>query len=284
MQRSAASFNASNTSLEKATALVTATNTVLQDEEKVGNMWKTVSARLRGASTELTEMGEDTDNLVTSTSKLRDTIKSMTGFDIMKDENTYKDIYDIVVGIGEKWNDLSDINRASLLETLAGKNQSNALAAALSNIDVLKKSYKEAMTADGSAMKEQQKYQESIQYSIDQTKAKLEELANNTLSSGFLKGTIDSSGKLLDILDKIAEHTNLLQMAFAGLGIFAGVTNSGIVTSGNEALAKKGAYLNNNFKDFFGGIAGNISSLFKKQTLYSDSDTEKRLSLYNGVN
>ena len=284
MQRSAASFNASNTSLEKATALVTATNTVLQDEEKVGNMWKTVSARLRGASTELTEMGEDTDNLVTSTSKLRDTIKSMTGFDIMKDENTYKDIYDIVVGIGEKWNDLSDINRASLLETLAGKNQSNALAAALSNIDVLKKSYKEAMTADGSAMKEQQKYQESIQYSIDQTKAKLEELANNTLSSGFLKGTIDSSGKLLDILDKIAEHTNLLQMAFAGLGIFAGVTNSGIVTSGNEALAKKGAYLNNNFKDFFGGIAGNISSLFKKQTLYSDSDTEKLTNFINRYN
>ena len=210
LQRSAASFNAANTTLEQATALVTATNTVLQDEEKTGNMWKTVSARLRGADAELKEMGEDTDGMVTSTSKLRDLVKGMTGFDIMKDEKTFKSIYDIIIGIGEQWNNLSDVNRASLLEKLAGKQQSNALAAALSNIDVLKKSYNEAMNADGSAMQEQQKYQKSIQYSIDQTKAKLEELSNDVLSSDFLKGAIDSAGKFVDILDSIVKSGNAI--------------------------------------------------------------------------
>lgn len=210
LQRSAASFNAANTTLEQATALVTATNTVLQDEEKTGNMWKTVSARLRGADAELKEMGEDTDGMVTSTSKLKDLVKGMTGFDIMKDEKTFKSIYDIIIGIGEQWNNLSDVNRASLLEKLAGKQQSNALAAALSNIDVLKKSYNEAMNADGSAMQEQQKYQKSIQYSIDQTKAKLEELSNDVLSSDFLKGAIDSAGKFVDILDSIVKSGNAI--------------------------------------------------------------------------
>ena len=63
-------------------------------------MWKTVSARLRGASTELEDMGEDTDGLVKSTSKLRDMVKGMTGgFDIMKNDDEFKDVYDIVVGI-----------------------------------------------------------------------------------------------------------------------------------------------------------------------------------------
>lgn len=86
------------------------------------NMWKTVSARLRGADQELTDMGETTEGMVTSTSKLRDLVKGITGFDIMQDAagTQFKDIYDIVVGIGEKWNDLSDINRAGLLEALAG--------------------------------------------------------------------------------------------------------------------------------------------------------------------
>lgn len=227
LQRSAASFNAANTTLEQATALVTATNTVLQDEEKTGNMWKTVSARLRGADAELKEMGEDTDGMVTSTSKLRDLVKGMTGFDIMKDEKTFKSIYDIIIGIGEQWNNLSDVNRASLLEKLAGKQQSNALAAALSNIDVLKKSYNEAMNADGSAMQEQQKYQKSIQYSIDQTKAKLEELSNDVLSSDFLKGAIDSAGKFVDILDKIANHINLIQAAAIGASAFLSANNIG---------------------------------------------------------
>jgi TP901 family phage tail tape measure protein len=220
LQRSAASFNAANTSLEKSVALVTATNSVLQDPEKVGNMWKTVSARIRGAKTELEEAGEDTDGMVESTSKLQALIKGMTGFDIMEsDGKTFKDIYDIIIGIGEKWQDLNDVDRASLLEKLAGKNQSNALAAAISQVDVLKKAYGEATNAEGSAREENSKYQQSVQYSIDQTKAKLEELANDTLNSNFLKGLINAGGKIIDILDIIIKNVGILKPLLAGLAI-----------------------------------------------------------------
>ena len=222
LQRSAASFNAANTSLEKSVSLVTATNSVLQNPEKVGNMWRTVSARLRGSETELKEMGEDTDGLVTSTSKLQALVKGITGFDIMKDKDTYKDIYDIVLGIGEKWQDLSDIDRASLLEALAGKQQSNALAAALSNIDILKKSYEEATNAEGSAREENEEYSKSIQASIDLTKAKLEELSNDLLSSNFLKGAIDAGGKLLELLDFIISDGREIPAIFTTIGAVIG--------------------------------------------------------------
>lgn len=227
LQRSAASFNAANTSLEKSVALVTATNSVLQDPEKVGNMWKTVSARIRGAKTELEEAGEDTDGMVESTSKLQALIKGMTGFDIMEsDGKTFKDIYDIIIGIGEKWQDLNDIDRASLLEKLAGKNQSNALAAALSQVDLLKKAYGEATNAEGSAREENEEYAKSIQASIDLAKAKLEELANDLLSSDFLKGAIDAGGKLIDVLDGIVNHVGILRTAFIGLSGYLTAKNA----------------------------------------------------------
>lgn len=203
LQRSAASFNAANTSLEKSVALITATNSVLQDTSKTGNMWRTVSARLRGAETELKEMGEDTDGLVKSTSKLRELVKGITGFDIMVDENTFKDIYDIVLGIGKEWQSLNDIDRAALLEALSGKQQSNALAATLNNVNILEKAYKEATDAEGSAMREQKKYQESVQYSIDRTKASLEELSNDFMSSNFLKGIIDFGDGAINVLDNL---------------------------------------------------------------------------------
>ena len=190
-------------------------------------MWRTVSARLRGSETELKEMGADTDDLVTSTSKLQALVKGITGFDIMKDKDTYKDIYDIVLGIGEKWKDLSDIDRASLLEALAGKQQSNALAAALSNIDILKKSYEEATNAEGSAREENEEYAKSIQASIDLAKAKLEELANDFLNSNFLKGLIDSGGKLIDILDFIIDKVGVLGTIGIGAGTIAGIQNAG---------------------------------------------------------
>ena len=80
----------------------------------------------------------------------------------MEDENTFKDIYETVLGIGKAWDDVNDIDKAALLEALAGKQQSNSLAAALSNTGILEKSYKEAMQSAGSAMREQEKYQEKF--------------------------------------------------------------------------------------------------------------------------
>lgn len=175
-------------------------------------MWKVVSARLRGSETELSQMGEDTDGLVKSTSKLQALVKGITGFDIMQDKNTYKDVYDIVLGISKTWKDLNDIDRASLLEALAGKMQSNSLAAAFANPDILEKSYQEATNSAGSAAEEQKKYQESIQYSIDQTKAKLEELSQDFLSSSLVKGVVNFGGGLIGFLDNAITKGNELKL------------------------------------------------------------------------
>ena len=110
-----------------------------------------------------------------------------------------------------------------MLEALAGKRQSNALAATLNNIDLLKKAYGEATNAQGSAMAEQEKYQQSIQYSIDRTKASLEELANDFISSDFLKGLIDSGDKLINLLDLLIDKFGVLgTTAIIGGGILGG--------------------------------------------------------------
>lgn len=210
LQRSAASFNAANTDLSKSIALITATNEVVQDPDSVGTLWKTMSARIRGAETELSELNEETDEYTKTTSKLRDLIKSLTGFDIMADEDTFKDIYDIILGIGKEWNNLTDAEQSSLGEALAGKRNANALYAVLGNIDTLQSAYKTAENSAGSAQREQENYQKSIQYSIDQTKAKLEELSADLLSSDFLKGAIDAGGKLIDILDSIVKSGNAI--------------------------------------------------------------------------
>ena len=228
MQRSAASFNAANTSLQESVALISTTNSVVQNPEKVGNMWKVVSMRIRSATAELEEAGEDTDGVVKSTADLQKMIKSMTGYDILeKDGKTFKSIYNIVLNISKVWNKLSDTNQSALLQALAGKQQSNALSAALSNTKLLEKSYKEAMNSAGSAEEEQQKYQKSIQYSIEQNKAKLEELSNDFLSSDLLKGVIDAGGKFIDILDAIISKLHLIPTLIGGIGAGIAIKNVG---------------------------------------------------------
>ena len=207
LQRSAASFNAANTDLSESIALIAGTNAVVQDPDSVGNMWKTVSMRIRGTKQELEEAGEDVDGMVESTSQLRDLIQGLTGFDIMEDAagTQFKDIYEIVIGIGKEWKNLSDIEQAGLLETLAGKRQGNALAAALNNVEMIEEAYNTAENSAGSAMREQSKYEESIQYSLDRLQASYQEFANTVLDSNLLKTFVDIGNTAVNVFTKLSE-------------------------------------------------------------------------------
>ncbi len=69
--------------------------------------------RLRGASADLEEAGEETEGMAKSTSKLRNQIMLLTkdsslgAFDIMKNANEFKTTYDIIGGIAERWDDIA---------------------------------------------------------------------------------------------------------------------------------------------------------------------------------
>lgn len=121
LQRSASSMSAANNTLEETIALITAGNAVLQDPERVGNGLKTISMRIRGATTELEAAGESTEGMAESTAALREQVLALAGVDIMQDEDTFKSTYDILDELSAKWSDLSDLKQASLTELLAGR-------------------------------------------------------------------------------------------------------------------------------------------------------------------
>jgi hypothetical protein len=115
-------------------------------------------------------------NLPQTTSKLQGLVKQLTGFDILEDDQkTFKSIYDIIIGIGKEWKNLDDIEQASLGEALAGKRNANTLYAILDNIETLESAYATAEDSAGSAMREQQNFEQGLEYSINRAKAALEE-------------------------------------------------------------------------------------------------------------
>ena len=62
----------------------------------MGSALRTISLRLRGTSVdELSESGEETDGAITSKSKLRSKIKTLSGIDILTDSGAYKSTYEI---------------------------------------------------------------------------------------------------------------------------------------------------------------------------------------------
>ena len=79
--------------------------------------------RLRATKTEMSDAGEDTDGMAESVSKLRNQVLALSGVDIQLSEDAYKDTYTILQEMSKVWDDLSDMDRANILELFFGKRQ-----------------------------------------------------------------------------------------------------------------------------------------------------------------
>lgn len=84
--------------------------------------FKTISMRIRGATTEMEQAGLDMEGMANSTATLRKEIMALSGVDIMIDDNTFKSTYRIIEELAAKWGELTDIQQASITELIAGKN------------------------------------------------------------------------------------------------------------------------------------------------------------------
>ena len=213
LQDSASSLMAAGNNLEQSVAMVAAANKVLQDPNSVGAALRTISLRIRGTSVKvLEEMGEETDGVIDSGSKLQAKVKGLSGVDILTDTGAYKDTYTVIKEIAQVWDQMNDINRAALLELLAGKNRSNAMAALLTNIEDLEGAYESAMEAQGSAEAENEKYMNSIQGKIDQFNNALQTMWSSELDSGFIKFIVSAGTALVKFIDTIGLLPSILTM------------------------------------------------------------------------
>ena len=210
LQRSASSLAAANNSLDQSIALITAANTVVQDPDSIGTAYKTISMRIRGAKTELEEAGLETDGMAESTAKLREEIMALSGVDIMLDEDTFKSTYDILDELSTKWQDLTDIQQASITELIAGKRQGNVISSLMSNFDIARNALEASMDSEGSAMAEHAKWMESLEAKINQLIAAWQELSQAFMDDDFLKGLVDAGTDILSFLTAIIDKIGVL--------------------------------------------------------------------------
>lgn len=218
-QRGGAALHASGTDFEKSAALFAATNASLQNAETTGTMWKTVSARIRGATTELEEMGEETDGLAQGLSKYREEIKALSGVDIMKDENTYKDMYDIFVQLAEVWDNMEDVSQSRVAEILGGTRNTSGIMSTITNIKDAIGAYSSAMDSAGTATEANNIYMDTTKAKVGELKAAFQELSSDFISSNFTKGAVEGLKGIVEAIDKIVETVGSLGTILAGLGL-----------------------------------------------------------------
>lgn len=230
LTRSSAALVAANNSLEQSIAMTAAANTTIQDPESVGNALKTVSMRIRGVKTELEEAGEDTEGMITNTSKLQEKIMALTnvdgkgGIDILTNAGEFKSTYDILLAISKVWKDMDDVSQAALLELVAGKTRGSVVAALFQNGDVLEEAYNSAIGASGSAMNELNTYLDSIQGRIDLFNNAIQTMWMNFINADVAKFFVDLATSAIKLVDTLGLIPTLLG-AFVGFKSIKSIFN-----------------------------------------------------------
>lgn len=230
MKQSASALEVGNNSFEESIGLITAMNEIVQNSENTGNSLKVLSLRLRGAKTELEDMGEDTDGLCDSTSKLREQVKALSGVDIMEDDNTFKSTAQQVKELGEAFVKLDDVSQAALLEIIAGKSRSNAVAALLKNYQQIDNVIADLDDAEGSALRENEAIVDSIDGRIKVLSATAEEFWQKFIDTDFVKNAVSLASDLLGLLTQIIDKFGTLPTIAVGIGAALSFKNVGIDT------------------------------------------------------
>lgn len=236
LRRSASALAAGNNTLDESIALITAANSVVQDADVVGTTMKTVSMYLRAAKTEAEEAGESTEGMANSVSELREELLALTNgkVDIQIDENTFKSTYQIMKELADVWGELTDITQANILEQIGGKRNANVVSSMLENFNVAEDVVKTAANSAGSALKENEKYLDSINGKIAEFKATFEELSMTLIDSDFVKQVIELGTGLLDVLNVLAKVIDkvggLNTVLYVTVGILATIKADAIKT------------------------------------------------------
>ena len=282
LTRSSAALVAAGSTLEESIALTTAANTIIQDPESVGNALKVVSMRIRGVKTELEDAGEETDGLVTNTSKLNDQIMALTasanggkGIKIIDDSGAFRSPYEILLDIAKIWDKMDSMSQAGLLEKIAGKTRGSVVAALLQSPDILEKSFESATNAAGSATKELNTYLDSIEGRISLFTNAVQTMWMNLISSDIVKKVVNIGTNIIKIVDKLGlVKTALIAIAAVNLGksLFKGFAAADLIKEINSLTMGMGILEKGTIKNTFASLGqtaanGLLATSFKALAL-----------------
>ena len=273
VKRSASALSLAGNTLEETAGMVTGITEVTQDPEKAGNSLKVLSMRLRGMKGELQDLGEETDENVENLSQMQGKVFNLThgNVNIFDNAGDFKSTYEIMQGIADVYDDLTDTDKADLLETIAGKNRANEVAALIQNWDRVAQATESAENSAGSAMAEQEKYANSLQGRLNSLTSSLQTISNTALDSGFLKGLVSGATEAINILNKLIDTFGVIPTVVGAASVAMGVSGKGIFKTIKDETGKSQIKLNGwakniatSVKNVFSGISQVFGEVFDK--------------------
>ena len=209
-----------NNTFSESLALLTAGTEVTRQANKVSRGLISVQSRLN----QIVDESSDTGKALTEWYREHNIA-------IYDQEGQIRSLYGVLKDVAEIWPTLTKNEQAYYLNQQAGANQSQNLAAILSNFTTAIKANETALNSAGSSAKENAKYMESLEAKTSQLKASFQELANNVIQSELVKSLLELANAFLKVAD------TGIGRAIIQYGLLAGALTAGVSLLGRYGRA-----------------------------------------------
>lgn len=176
-----------NNSFEQTIGLMTA----------ITEQTKNASKASRGLNSIMANLAQVLDDASSNGKKITEIFEQL-GVE-MYENGQLKSGYDLLAGLAEKWNTLDNNSQKYIATTVAGTTQLNNFLALMNNFDHAVSATNTALESQGSAMRENSAYMESIQAKLSQLQSTFQDFANNVISNDLAKAVLDLANGLLQI-------------------------------------------------------------------------------------
>lgn len=158
---------------------------------------KNASKASRGLNSIMANLAQVLDDASSNGKKITEIFEQL-GVE-MYENGQLKSGYDLLAGLSEKWDTLDNNSQKYIATTIAGTTQLNNFLALMNNFDHAVGATNTALDSQGSAMRENSAYMESIQAKLSQLQSTFQDFANNVISSDLAKAVLDLANGLLQI-------------------------------------------------------------------------------------
>lgn len=188
LTKTSSSLAAYGNDIDHTIALVTAGTEIMTGQaSKVGRGLRSIGANISKMAAE----ADSFDITVNGVKKTIDLFNQSTG--------EMRNTYDVLEDISENWDEMSNAEKSSLAITLANKTQIDVFTSVLSNFGTAQEAVVKSLNSSGSAMKENEKYMESLEAKTQAFKSQLSELVlGDGGLSKFIKNIVDLGTKILE--------------------------------------------------------------------------------------
>lgn len=228
-------------SFDQVVGIMTAgTEIMVGMPSQVARGWRTIGANIL-------KVAQTTDEYTAASGKVRIETRKQNG----EMKNTYemmKDLYEGQKGVSKGWKELSKEEQSAIALELAGKQNMEKFRAVMDNFETAINATATAQDSAGSAMKENERFINSMQGSLQNLKSAWSEFSNAMVNGDIIKKVLNG---LADVLRILSSDAGQAAIKFAGIALGMNLFAKAILGLKGLSIVK----LFSGLGGVFGGVA-----------------------------